>query len=155
MYLPAIGCRVRFCDHLVRFRRYGRTDLPQIAELLQMKNLILSLAIVTLLCSTVGCAGLCEWWSNKHNNNGCQPAMEPGYGFGYQQQQPCATGNCGQTGASYMNDGFIQNDPYTSGSNFGGATINPPVFDNYSNPSYGGTIVPPASNGIMPGPINN
>ena len=121
-----------------------------------MKNLILSLAIASILCATVGCAGggLCNWWRNKHNNNGCQPALEPSYGFGY--QQPCATGNCGDMtqGTNYMNDSFIQSDPYMSGSNFGGATINPPVFDNYSNPSFGSTIVPPASSGIMPGPSN-
>lgn len=55
-------------------------------------------------------------------------------------------------GSSYLNDSYIQNDPYLSGSSYDGATINPPVFDSYGGTNSGGTISVPGNGGTLPNP---
>ncbi len=142
-----------------------------------MKNSIICLAAIAMLCSTVGCANgpVREFVRNAICNDGCQaPPADPSYGFGFDSASTgdCATGNCSSSqpivhggqdfgsvsgsvphSTSYINDSYSQGDPYINGSNYGGATINPPVFDSYSGPSYGSTIVPPGSSGTLPTPI--
>jgi len=140
-----------------------------------MKKLLVSLASIAMICSTVGCANgpVRNFLRNAICDRGCEgPQVDPSYGFGFDGVSgDCANGNCAQpmgggqllgnapsingslpTNTSYMNDSFSQGDPYISGSNYGGATINPPVFDSYSGPTYGSTIVPPANSGSLPVP---
>ncbi len=125
-----------------------------------MKKFLISLAAFAMLSTTVGCANgpvrnfLCDAICTQ----GCEaPPAEPSFGFA--ADAGCATGNCNHglpTQGEIFNGGFIQGqvqgDPYINGSNFNGATINPPVFDGSSNPSFGSTIVPPASSGTLPFP---
>ena len=128
-----------------------------------MKKMIVLIAAMTLLSLSVGCSGsgLLSQFKSRCSG-GCQtPPVNPSFGY--------PAGDCNSSAAegefigggqvidagnstSYMNDGYIQSDPYMSGSNSGGATINPPVFDSYSGPSYGSTIGPPASSGNLPAP---
>ena len=125
-----------------------------------MKKLILCLSAVAMLSMTAGCANgpIRSFLRNTICNRGCEaPPVAPSYGVGFDQvpSTGCATGNCnsGQIhGTSYLNDGQIQGDPYIHGSNYGGATINAPVFDSGSSPGFGSTTVPPVSTGILPGP---
>lgn len=113
-----------------------------------MKKMIVLIAAMTLLSVSVGCSGsgLLSQFKSRCSG-GCQtPPVNPSFGY--------PAGDCNSSAAegefigggqvidagnstSYMNDSYIQSDPYMSGSNSGGATINPPVFDSYSGPSYG------------------
>ncbi len=116
-----------------------------------MKQLILSCAVIALLGTTAGCANgpIGRFFFRGSECDVCQPpAAAPSYGPG------CAGGACQTQGASYLNDSFIQGDPYLNGSNLGGATINPPVFDTFGSPNAGGTIVSPGSSGELSGPAN-
>ena len=123
-----------------------------------MKKLIVLIAAMAMLIGSIGCSGSGLSSHFKKCQGGCQaPPVNPSYGY---PAGDCATGNCGgQYGGgqiinsgqtSYYMDG--QSDPYMNGSNLNGASINPPVFDNYSGPSYGSTIVPPANSGTLPTP---
>jgi len=114
-----------------------------------MKKLIVSIAAMTMLFSAVGCSsGPLSRFRSKSNS--CQaPPANPDFGF-QSGSQIISSGD--QTTTSYMNDSYSQGDPYINGSNNGSATINPPVFDRYSDPSYGSTIVPPDSSGTLPKP---
>ncbi len=112
-----------------------------------MKNVILCIAIGAVLSATIGCAnGPIRNFFRGSSCNTCQPPAQPNMGF----DNSCANGTCSTS--SYMNDSYIQNDPYMNGSKAGGATINPPVFDGYEFPNTGGTIVSPDSSGLLPGP---
>jgi hypothetical protein len=125
-----------------------------------MKKTILTIAAIMLLGSIAGCSNgpILSHFRNGCKN-GCQaPPATPSYGY---PAGDCATGNCAGPGGqiissgqatSYMNDSYGVSDPYINGSNYDGATINPPVFDSYSTPGYGSTIVPPASSGTLPTP---
>lgn len=139
-----------------------------------MKKLFILLAAAALVSTTVGCAnGPIRNLFRGSTCDTCQPpAAEPSFGFNYGAASTaptgCQSGNCSgvasqsapitnpsignAVGTSYMNDSYIQSDPYINNSNIGGATINPPVFDGYGGPSYGGTTVPPGSSGILPVP---
>ena len=116
-----------------------------------MKNTLAFLMASALLIATVGCANgpfrnLCR---GKQSCDPCNaPAANPSFGYGYGE-----TVNYGSAGTPTYVDGATS-DPYVHGSNYGSATINPPVFDSYSSPSYGGTIVPQGSSGTLPAPGN-
>ena len=132
-----------------------------------MKKLIVLIAAMAMVSVSIGCSssGLMSHFKKDKCNGGCQaPPVNPSYGY---PAGDCESGNCGgggqyygggqiinsgQQSTSYMNDSYSQGDPYINGSNPGGATINPPVFDSYSGPSYGSTIVPPAASGTLPTP---
>ena len=118
-----------------------------------MKRLIICLAAFAMLSTTVGCAnGPIRSLLKKHQcNNGCEaPASDPSYGYGFDQS---ANGTISTPVVQNGNiQGQVQGDPYIYGSNYGSATINPPVFDGNSNPSYGSTIAPSNSNGMLPPP---
>ncbi len=124
-----------------------------------MKKTLVFLTATAMLIATTGCANgpIRSLFGGKQCNSCNAPAADPSMGYGY-NESAYPTGDCpncvsGQADSPvYMNDGTI--DPYVQGSNYGGATINPPVFDSYSNPSFGGTIVPPGSSGTLPSPGN-
>ncbi len=125
-----------------------------------MKKTVLYLLLAALLFATTGCANgpvrrfLCGKLCTT-----CQPASEPSFGFGSDDSAwssgdghcvNCVDGNYGGSAPTYLGEG--DSDPYVQGSYYGGASINPPVFDSYSGPGYGSTIVPPGSSGILPNP---
>jgi hypothetical protein len=117
-----------------------------------MKKTVLCMLAAVVLLSTTGCAnGPVRRFLCGRLCNTCQPPVEPTFGFGHadsdwaDDQGHCV--NCVDGGVT-----SVEGDPYVHGSYYNGATINPPVFDSYSSPSYGGTIVPPGSSGILPNP---
>ena len=123
-----------------------------------MKKTLAFLMVAAMLVATTGCANgpIRSLFRGKQCNTCNAPAANPSFGYGYSETaypvgtdcSNCVSGNAGSP--AWIDSG--SSDPYVHGSNYGGATINPPVFDSYSNPSYGGTIVPPGSSGTLPDP---
>ncbi len=110
-------------------------------------KITLAFLMASLLVATAGCANGLGKFCGRNQCDPCnQPASDPSFGPGY--GETVISGNAGSP--VYM-DGATS-DPYVHGSNYGSATINPPVFDSYSNPSYGGAIVPQGSSGTLPSP---
>ena len=120
-----------------------------------MKKAILLLFVALLIGAATGCANGPIRSLFKRSCNQCQsPALQPSFGMGFDDSSSYAGGEYvnSQYGSSpsYLDDNY--NDPYSSGSNYGGAAISAPVFDSYNSPAYGGTTVPPTSSGSLPSP---
>ena len=118
-----------------------------------MKKFLLSASFAVLLIASTGCAdGPVRRMIRNTFCNDCRPPAAPCFqGLPATPNASCPTGTCGGANnhiTSYGNQG----DPYLDGSNANGATITPPVFDNYGGLNFGGTTGSPGSNGILPSP---
>jgi hypothetical protein len=121
-----------------------------------MRKVIFLLLIAILIGTTSGCAnGPIRRLFQGNDCNTCNaPASEPGFGFGYSGDDDCVTcSHGGSATPSYVDNGY--SDPYVQGSNYGGASINPPVFDGFGSSPAGSTTGSPQSNGTLPDPGSN
>ncbi len=121
-----------------------------------MRKVIFLLLIAVLIGTTSGCAnGPFRSMFRGNDCNTCSaPASEPGYGIGYSDSDDCVTvSHGGGHSSSWVDGGY--SDPYVQGSNYGGASINPPVFDGFGSSPAGSTIDSPQSNGTLPTPGSN
>lgn len=118
----------------------------------KMKRAALLVLAGLILCTTTGCAnGPVRNFLRGVLHGPCKaPAPEPSFGMGFDDTVGTCVDCQKASTPGYLGDGYA--DPYIQGSNFGGASINPPVFDSYSSPTYRDTTVPPASTDIMPSP---